>query len=170
MTSARAKQPCIKCNKGGGIATCGGCQAWFCTKHFIEHRQGLGEEINRVGQKHDDLYKNLTTNSAAHPIFSKINDWEKAAIIKIQEIAEKARSDLARYINEPVSQLQQSLSKLRNELASSRESDDYTEIDLTEWTEQLEKLRKVLKKASDIYIVEDDQSQALIRVIQKKGT
>ena len=52
------KQPCVKCDKGGGIAMCSGCQQWFCIKHFNEHRQELAIEMDHVGEEHN-LYKNI---------------------------------------------------------------------------------------------------------------
>ncbi|CAF3713126.1 unnamed protein product [Rotaria socialis] len=169
MASARSKKPCVKCPKNAGIATCGGCQAWFCTKHFIEHRQGLGEAMERIGQQHDDLHKNLDANNIGYSLLSQINAWEQTSLNRIQEVAEKARIDLAKYIEEAKTQLTQSLNKIKNELTSSRASDDFTEIELKQWNAQLEKLGRMLEKPSSIDIVEGDQSQPLIRIIQRKG-
>lgn len=169
MTSARNKQPCIKCTKTTGIATCGGCHAWFCTKHFIEHRQNLGEQMEKIGQQHDDLHKNLDINSVSHPLLSQIDNWEIESIRKIHEVAAKARNDAEKYINETKIQLAQSLSKLRDELSASRSSDDFTEIELAQWNVQLEKLRRALESPSAIDVVVTDLSQPLIRVIQRKG-
>ncbi|CAF1250979.1 unnamed protein product [Rotaria magnacalcarata] len=169
MASARNKKPCVKCPKNAGIATCGGCQAWFCTKHFIEHRQGLGEAMERIGQQHDDLHKDLDENNIGYSLLSQINAWEQTSLSRIQEVAEKARTDLAKYIDEAKTQLTQSLNKIKNELASSRASDDFTEIELKQWNAQLEKLGRMLEKPPSIDIVEDDQSQSFIRIIQRKG-
>ncbi|CAF1455635.1 unnamed protein product [Rotaria sordida] len=168
MATGRAKKPCIKCDKGAGIIICGGCEEWFCTKHIIEHRQDLGEKMDHVGQQHDFLQKKLTETNVIHPLHSRINEWENASIKKIQEVAKKARTDLERYLNETKTELRESLGKIKNELASSRQSDDYTEIELREWTDELNKLRQLLEKPSTIDIVEDDQSQSLIRVVQQK--
>ncbi|CAF3863153.1 unnamed protein product, partial [Rotaria sp. Silwood1] len=55
MASTNMKQICAKCNKGGGIAMCHGCQQSFCTKHFVEHRQELSQQIDHIGQEHDLL-------------------------------------------------------------------------------------------------------------------
>ncbi|CAF1069974.1 unnamed protein product [Rotaria sordida] len=124
--------------------------------------------MNRVSQHQDYLYRSVTGNNAAHPLLSHIDDWEQSSIRKIQEVAEKARNDLARYINDMKSQLKQSLLKLKGELETGREADDYTEIELTDWMEQLEKLRRMFENPPAIEIV-DDQAQPLIRVIQRKG-
>jgi hypothetical protein len=36
-TASIPKKPCSKCNKGGGIFTCDGCEQSFCRKHSDEH-------------------------------------------------------------------------------------------------------------------------------------
>ncbi|CAF2709641.1 unnamed protein product [Rotaria sp. Silwood2] len=169
MDSVQAKQLCVNCTKGGGITICVGCQGCFCKSHFIDHRHSLDDEMDRVSQQQDYLYKSLTENNVVHPLLSHIDDWEQSSIRKIQEIADKARSDLSRFMNEMKSQLKQSLLKIKSEIESGREADDYTELELTDWMEQLEKLRRIFEKPPAIEIV-DDQSQPLIRVIQRKGS
>ncbi|CAF1184646.1 unnamed protein product [Rotaria sordida] len=169
MATGRAKKPCVKCDKGAGITICGGCEEWFCAKHFTEHRQGLGEKMDHVGQQHDFLQNKLTETNVTHSFHSHINEWETASIKKIQEVAKKARTDLEKYLNETKTELRESLGKIKNELASSHQSGNYTEIELKEWTDELNKLRQLLEKPSTIDIVEDSQSQPLIRVVQQKS-
>ncbi|CAM4820418.1 unnamed protein product [Rotaria magnacalcarata] len=164
MATSRPKEPCAKCDKGPGIAICGGCEKWFCRKHFMEHRDGLGEEMDRVGQQHDLLHKQLAEDNVTHAFHLRINEWENASINKIRKVAEKARTDLEKYLNNTKTELKNSLGKIRVELATSRESDDYTETDLTNWIENLKKLRQLLENPPSIDILEDDQSLPLIRV------
>ncbi|CAF1160027.1 unnamed protein product [Rotaria sordida] len=122
-----------------------------------------------VGEQRDYLHKNLTENSVSHSFLSCIKDWEKTSIRKIQEVAEKPKSDLALYMNETKSQIKQSLNNIKNELELSRKLDNYTGIEWTEWMEQLEELRQMFEKSSTIDIVEDNPSQPFIRVIRRKN-
>ncbi|CAF2687701.1 unnamed protein product [Rotaria sp. Silwood2] len=170
MATGRVRKSCIKCNKGAGITICGGCEEWFCTRCFTEHRQELDEKMDHVGQQHDFLHKQLTENNVTHPLHLRINEWENASIKKIQEVARKARTDLNRYLSETKTELRQPLDKVKNELALSRELNDYTELELREWTDELNKLRQLLEKPSTLNIVEDDQSQPLICIVQQKST
>ncbi|CAF1279355.1 unnamed protein product [Rotaria sordida] len=126
--------------------------------------------MDHVGQQHDFLHKKLTETNVIHPLHSRINEWENASIKKIQEVAKKARTDLEKYLNETKTECRESLGKIKNELASSRQSNDYTEIELKEWTDEINKLRQLLEKPSTIDIVEDGQSQPLIRVVQQKDS
>ena len=57
---------------------------------------------------------------------------------------------------------------MTNNLKSSRESDDYTEIELEKWIQQLKQLRISFENPSNIEIIDDDPSQPVIRLIQLK--
>jgi hypothetical protein len=168
MTSTSVRQPCIKCGKGLGITTCGGCQEWFCTKHFVEHRQELATQMDHVGQEHDLLQRDLDQENITHPLLACINEWEKKSIKKIKAAAEKARVNLRKYLGGTKNQVKISLCQVNNDLQSSRESDDYTEVELEKWIKQLKQLRTMLEKPSTIEILGEDQTQSVIRLIQLK--
>jgi hypothetical protein len=145
MASSNVKQSCVKCDKGGGIAICSGCQQQFCVKHFIEHRQELATEMDQIGQQHDLLRRDLSKEIPAHPLLASINTWEQESITKIQVAAEVARADLQQLLDRTKSELKTSVDKLTNELQSSQELDDYTEIDLEKWLKTLEQLRTIFE-------------------------
>lgn len=48
-------------------------------------------------------------------------------------MAEKASNNLARYYSEINAQLKESLNSIKNQLVTGLKSDDFTEIELTEW-------------------------------------
>jgi uncharacterized UBP type Zn finger protein len=172
-SSSNIKQSCVKCDKGGGIAICSGCQQQFCVKHFIEHRQELATQMDHVGQQHDLLQRDLTTENIEHPLLSRIDDWEQTSIQKIRKAAEEARLNLRKHLDNTnldniKNQLKTSLDQLTKDFQSSRETDDYTEIELKKWIEQLEELRRQLEKPSTIEMIDDDSTPSMIRLIQFK--
>ncbi|CAF3829410.1 unnamed protein product [Rotaria sp. Silwood1] len=166
MASVTAKQLCIKCDKGGGVATCGGCQQWFCVKHFNEHRQELAIGMDNLGEEHDLLQRDLTQGNAMHDLVSYVNDWEQKSITKIQAVAEQARIDIQKYLDHKKQQLKTSLNQVANELKSSRQSDGYTEIDLKKWMEQVKQIREMLENPSTIRIIDSNDVQSIIHLIQ----
>ncbi|CAF3920391.1 unnamed protein product [Rotaria sordida] len=127
MESAAIKKPCIKCNKGGGIITCGGCQQWFCTRHLLEHREELSVLMDQVSQEHDLLQCDLISDKGIHPLVTLINTWEKTSIENIRVAAQDARHDLQKYLDCTKIQVKTSLLSINKELQASSESDDYTE-------------------------------------------
>lgn len=167
-SSVTNKQPCVKCDKGGGVATCGGCQRWFCAKHFNEHRQELATDMDHLGEEHDLLQRDLSQNDNAHDLLSCVSDWEQKSIKKIQAAAEQARMDIQKHLDYNKQQMQMSLGRMTDELRSSRQSDDYTEIDLKKWLERIKELREMLDKPSSIRIIDDIDLQSVVHLIQVK--
>lgn len=166
MASAIVKKPCTKCNKGGGVTTCDGCQQSFCIKHIIEHRQELAIELDNVGQEHDVLRRDLTQENLEHPLLIRINEWEQEAITKIQGVAEVARVDLRKILDQNKNELKTSVDKMTNEMQACREMDDYTETDLIKWTEELKQLRHLLDTQLIIQIVDNEDKTISIPTIK----
>ena len=169
-SSVTSKQSCIKCDKGRGVATCGGCQQWFCAKHFNEHRQELSTEIDHLGEEHDLLQRDLSQNDNPHDLLACINDWEQKSIVKIQTAAEQARMDIQKYVDYHRQQIQINLRQITSELKSSRESDDYTEIDLKKWLEQMKEIQEMLHKPSNVRLIDDIDQQSVIHLIRVTQT
>jgi hypothetical protein len=166
MASATSRKPCTKCDQGFGITTCCGCQEWFCIKHFIEHRDELATQMKSVSQEHDLLQRDLSQENMTHPFLSRINDWEQKSIDKIKIAAEGARADLRKYLNHIKEQIKTSLYQVTNNIQSSRQADDYTEIQLNKWIQQLKELRMMLENPSTIEILDDNQTEQSIHLIQ----
>jgi len=166
MAAALVKKPCTKCDKGGGVTTCDGCQQSFCIKHIIEHRQELATQLDDVGQEHDLLRRDLTQDNVTHPLLICIDEWEQESITKIQVTAETARADLRLLLDQAKNELKTSVDKMTNEMQSCRESDDYTEIDLLKWTEGLKELRQLLERQLTVEIVEDESRSTSISMIK----
>ena len=169
-SSVTSKQPCVKCDKGGGIAMCSGCQQWFCIKHFNEHRQELAIEMDHVGEEHNLLQRDLSQNNHEHDLLSHVNDWEQKSIAKIQTTAEQVRIDIQKYLDNNKQQRRTFLDRLTDELKASLQSDDYIETDLKKWLEQLKEIRKMLENPSNIQIIDDNDPQSTIYLIQVKQT
>jgi hypothetical protein len=168
MPVSPIREPCIRCEKGGGILTCGGCQQWYCTKHLLEHRQELTTQMDHIGQECDLFQRDLNQENEKHPLVSRIDAWEQQSIKMIQLAAEEARKDLQQYLDHNMTQLKTTLFQITKSLQASRESDDYTEIDLNKWIERLKQLRERLEKPTTIDIIDDDQTQSTIRLIKLK--
>jgi hypothetical protein len=166
MASAATKKTCARCDKGAGTAMCHGCEQSFCTKHFIEHRQELSQQIDNIGQEHDVLRRDLTNEQGTHPLLARINQWEQESIIKIQAAAQSARTDLQQLLNTAKNNLKTSVSKMTEELQSSRESDDYTELNIKKWTDQLQGFRKMLDSPTTVKIDYENDASSVVRLIK----
>jgi hypothetical protein len=169
MTSTMMKQTCAKCSKGGGIAMCNGCQRSFCIKHFSEHRQELSQQMDDIGQEHDLLRRDMNYEKNTHSLFACIDKWEQEAMKTIQATAKKARVELQQLLDQTKNELKISVDKLTEELRTCRESDDYTEVDIMKWVEQLKELRQMIENTSNINIGCENNVTSVIPLIKVSG-
>jgi hypothetical protein len=149
---------CVVCNKAKGIYTCAGCSQIFCLKHSNDHRNELNKQLEEVAVEHDVVQQTLnqhTEDPQQHPLLKKINQWEKESIIKIGQTAEKARNELLKGTTEHTNQVKQKLQILSYELKQGREENDFSEVDIRQWTQKLEELKKELLNPTTITIEED---------------
>lgn len=171
MATAVEKRPCAKCPKGTGVTTCDGCQKSFCIKHIVEHRQELAMKMDDLGQEHDTFRRDLNEKNNTHSLFSHIQQWEEKSIETIHMIADKARVHLRQLLEQTNNNLKRSMDEMTYDLQQHRESEDYTEIDLAQWSNKLADIRNSFEMSSTIQITKDDQMSNVIypiRVVEKR--
>jgi hypothetical protein len=121
--------------------------------------------MDNIGQEHDVLRRDLTCEQDTHPLLMRINQWEQESIDKIQTAAKSARTHLQQLLNKAKNNLKTSVNKMTEELQSSRESDDYTELNIKTWTNQLQELREMLDNPRTIDIDYENDTLSVIRLI-----
>ena len=168
MASSSSVRSCNTCNKAA-VTMCFGCEKGFCLPHLTQHRQKLAQDMDKVGQDHDILKEQLASGNGGHPLLSRIDEWEKTSIKMIRSVAEQARTDTHQWMQQTNTYLRQSIDIVTKELQVSRDADDYTEINLTRWMNQLQELKTKLEKPSTIEIQDDDErvSVRMIKVIRR---
>ncbi|CAF3545927.1 unnamed protein product [Adineta steineri] len=163
------KQDCIKCQKCVKLSTCHGCQQTFCNEHIIEHREELAHKIDNIHKEYHQFDNKLNTNNVIQPYISRIDQWEHESIDKIKKTAETARNDLLKIHDRMKNQLKLSIDKINKDIQSTRQTIDYTENDLNEWTKQLKQLRHIHKSSFNDDVIDDSQgSIRLIKIIDEK--
>ncbi len=161
MATATGKTRCIKCSKEKATMRCGGCFEDFCYKHLGDHRQELNKQLDEIEVNRDLFRQSLTQQIEQpnnHQLIQQINQWEQKSIKIIQQTAEEARQKWIANGNEHIHQLEINLNKLTDQLRRSRDEDDFNEINLRQFQEELAKLKKELTKPSNISIREDSTS------------
>ena len=149
---------CVICNKAKGIYKCEGCSRIFCPKHSIDHRNDLNKQLEEVAGTHDLVHQTLnqqTEDLQQHPLLKKIDQWEKESIAKVRQVAEEARNEVITGTTQNTTEVKQKLQLLSNELKEGREENDFSEIDLRQWMEKLEELKKELLNSTTILFRED---------------
>ena len=160
--ASSTRKPCANANgcKQMGAAVCEGCSQSLCTKHFIDHRRYLTEEMNVVISERDQFQHALTektSNPNSHPLIMQINEWEKESIVKIQQKAKELRQELLQLATAHLDELSKNLRELSEELKKCHEEDNFIETDLREWKRSLDNLKENLTSPSTFSISRHDR-------------
>lgn len=159
MASSMHREECIQCEQGLGITICGGCQEWFCSTHFAEHRKEMATKMDDISEDIDFIQHAFIERNSTHPRLTRIDQWEQQSINKIRAEAEEARNDLRKSLTRIKDQVKTELHQITKDLESSRHSDNYTEIELNKWKDQLKEFRMMFHEQTliDIFNADDDE-------------
>jgi len=166
MSTTSNGTPCIKCTQADGIAMCFGCQQSFCSRHFIKHRLFLSEQIEKLFEQFNLFKQDLKQDNFENNILTNISVWEEKSIAKVQEIARTAREDFQKSIEKTKSNVNNSLNQTLEQLRASERKDNFTEIDLEKWNQQLNDLRNLLEKPTNLSLVQDKKCSSPIHRIK----
>jgi len=161
MATATGKTRCVICDKEKATMRCGGCSQEFCYKHLGHHRQALNQQLDEIEVNRDIFRQSLTQQIEKpnnHILIQQIDDWEQKSIKIIQQTAEDVRQTFLKNTNKYVHQIETELNKLTDQLRESRQEDDFNEINLRLFQEELDKLTNTLIKPSNISIREESTS------------
>lgn len=149
---------------------CGGCQQWFCLRHFGEHREDLRGQMDDLTYEHDQLHEYFIDheNIRIHPLMTQVDQWEMKIVEKIRHIANEVRQRLGMFLHRLKENMEESLHFIAEQLRLSQQINGYTEIDLNKWRNQLEELKDKFGKPSMVEIEQDDdeRSSTHLRLIQ----
>jgi adenylosuccinate synthase len=103
MTS---KLCCVTCGKGIGQFKCEGCSQTFCTKHVVEHRQTLNQQLEDIILEHDTLQQATKENKRqSTSLMTYIDQWEQKSIEKIRQMAKEVREKVSQFADVQKSKL-----------------------------------------------------------------
>jgi hypothetical protein len=146
------------CDKEKAVMKCGGCLGDFCFPHMIGHRQDLSKQLDEIDATHD-LFRQTLREQSSEPqkyaLMQQIDQWEHDSMNKIRTTAEEARQLLLKHTTEHFNRMEIKLDELNNQLRESRKEDNFVEIDLQQWKQQLNILTDELSKPSTIRVTDD---------------
>lgn len=148
---------CVRCGRVNGLLICEGCNSTFCSRHAVQHRQELTNQLETIVQDHDLIQQNIERSMYEKSIMQKIDRWERESIKKIRIAAENARSDLRDIIDRSKRQLAKMSRDIATDLNSSSKNENFSEKDLVRWMKQLNTLRSDIKSSYAIDLVEDER-------------
>ncbi|CAF1608504.1 unnamed protein product, partial [Adineta ricciae] len=87
-----------------------------------------------------------------HPLINEIDRWEQHSINLIRKTAEEARQKMKKHTTEHLSKMEKNLNDLTKRLREGRGNDDFVEIDLQQWNQQLTQINEELMKPTNIKV------------------
>jgi chromosome segregation ATPase len=158
MATAAGKARCVTCGKEKSSYKCGGCSREFCFNHLADHKQELSKQFDEIEVNRDLFRQTLTeqtTNPQKHALIQQIDQWERDSIKKIRQTADEARQLALENTVRHITELETKLNELTDQLRQSRQENDFNEIDLHQFQEELVRLTKALAKPSNVSIRQD---------------
>lgn len=153
----RGKTRCTICGKEKATLRCSGCLEEFCYQHLEVHRQELNQQLEDIERQRDFL-RQLLTEQIEQPDnqnwMQEINQWEEKTVAMIQRVAEEARETIRKNSQKYIHQIEIRLQELTLQLRRSREEDDFNEINIQKFQQELQQLTKELNRPADIIIRE----------------
>ncbi len=146
---------CAKCNEKNVIAKCEGCLQKFCYNDFVNHHKELYQKLEEIETKRslfEEILIEQTTELEKYSLIQQTDQWEQESTNKIKQIAEETRKRLINYTNRHTSKIKSEFDNLTDQLKQRQEDQNFVEINLNEWNQQLIRLEEELNELSDIKI------------------
>ncbi|CAF1081267.1 unnamed protein product [Rotaria sordida] len=164
---------CIACGDvSGRQVTCYGCQQSFCWTHLKDHQNYIEKQMDALAENYERLKADRQEDCCHHQqqqLFRQIDQWGKDSIVKIQQIADTARADLRSFIKQSEDHMKILMENLGEEIKKSRQLNNYSEIDINQWTEQLENIHSQIQTSFNIQIEDDEQASSITLIKIKQN-
>jgi hypothetical protein len=153
-------EPCLQ----PATSSCEGCSQTFCSTHWTEHRRSLDEQIDVLIQDLEVSLDKQALEVDLHPLKDEIDQWEKESIAKIDDKAKELRRELSALIDNRNHFLSTEFRELSKQLHENRESDNFIESDLRQWTYALAGLKVELQASLALSLDARDDSSLVKQI------
>jgi len=154
-----SKSYCVTCSKQRSTFRCSGCSQEFCFNHLTDHKRQLNKQLDEIEINRDLFQRSLNdriSKPQKHVLIQEIDQWEQDSINKIRQTANETRQTIFEYTNQNIKELELKLTHLTTQLKQSRDENDFSELDLHRWNEQLIQMANELIKPININIRQDN--------------
>jgi outer membrane murein-binding lipoprotein Lpp len=158
MATVTAKIQCFSCRKETRTFKCEGCSQSFCLNCLTIHVQTLSKQFDEIENDHDQFrqkFNDQKNDPKKHPLIQQIDKWKKDSINKIEQTAKECKQKLINYTNKYFIDIENKLNDIGKEIIQIRQQNEFNEIDLNQFKDNLNKLKEELDKSSNISIQED---------------
>ena len=155
MDRKNLKSLCSICEKHTRTFSCKGCSKEFCRNDLAQHFDTLDKQLDQVTNEHNDIVQKIAIHKSTpdkSPLLDKINEWEQNSIEKIRHIAREYRNELVKTAKRSIDQVENQLEDLGKQIKRIRQENDFNEIDLKEYQENLKQLDEKFENPANTLI------------------
>ena len=146
---ASAKQ-CSMCQKAAGKVHCTGCDAYFCTKDYRQHRNTLDSQMDDIIVKRDHLQHQIGNvkpqDSSSDPLLIRISEWEKNTIDKVKHTANHARDEVVKLSTTNRDRILSKFKAFSAEMVELKESENFVESDLSRLQHMIDEFQRQVQQ------------------------
>jgi archaellum component FlaC len=158
MATATTKERCSICGKETSTFNCGGCSQHFCRNDLKKHLQKFSENLDKIENEYDQFRQKLNDQKddlKKRPLIQEVDKWETDSINNIKQTAEHCRQRLIDYTNKSIIEIENKLNDIAKNLKEIRQENEFNEIDLNRFKQNLNKLKQELDKPSSVSIQQE---------------
>ncbi|CAF3472615.1 unnamed protein product [Rotaria sp. Silwood1] len=166
MVITTTKTSCVKCKKVKNTIKCSGCSQDFCFDHIVEHRNELNEQFDQCEDQFNEIKIKIEAQKIEpqnNELMKQIDIWEIESIEKIRQIANEIRYELSSYIIDFTLDLDLKMKQLTEELIQCRKENDFSDLEIQRFNEELKQLKDILNNSTD-FIIEQDSTTFINKI------
>ncbi|CAF1096436.1 unnamed protein product [Didymodactylos carnosus] len=123
----------------------------------MEHRQQLSLEFDFIANEYNLLrsQQSLAFNiNETDVLLNQIDTWEAETFQKVAMVADNARNKVRLLFHEIEEDMNHQLQKISIELRTAKDTEDYAEVKLEQWKNQLKELKEKLDQLHELILVD----------------
>ncbi|CAF3469354.1 unnamed protein product [Rotaria sp. Silwood1] len=166
MVITTTKTSCVKCKKVKNTIKCSGCSQDFCFDHIVEHRNEINEQFDQCEDQFNEIKIKIEAQKIEpqnNELMKQIDIWEIESIEKIRQIANEIRYELSSYIIDFTLDLDLKMKQLTEELIQCRKENDFSDLEIQRFNEELKQLKDILNNSTD-FIIEQDPTTFINKI------
>ncbi|CAF2408543.1 unnamed protein product [Rotaria sp. Silwood2] len=167
MATGNESNLCSICNKSSTKYFCIGCKKYFCPTDFKEHEQQLSMKFdNEIVRSHDELLDQIQklekSNYVSLDLFTRIEQWKKTTINKVEKAAETVHHKLIELIDKQRIRIREQLEPITKEIRFLHGEENFLENDIDRLQNKINEIQQMLelfiqKDINKTIIIENDQ-------------
>jgi hypothetical protein len=145
------KTSCVTCGKEISVLKCESCWQTNCSSQSVVHCKETNKQSNET-KINQEVASEGKVKAQQHALIQQVDDWECKAINQIRQTAEEARRLILKHTTDRISQVEEKLFKLGDQLRQCRQESNFDSKKVSQWQAELAQLSQQMVAPSNITV------------------